>query len=137
MVGRDESRELGDSLATLGEYRSNVLALHPLPKPLLYGVLKGARAAILPSLADNLPNASIESLQHGVPIIGSNGASLDEIVEVGVTGELAELGNIQELSDLIVKFWQEKSAVLPGFVWEGFPGHSNSTTRLLEFLGQA
>jgi glycosyltransferase involved in cell wall biosynthesis len=134
MVGQDTSGMLGRYLAALREYRSHVLVLHPLPKRDLYRLLKGARATIVPSLVDNLPNAAIESLLHGIPIIGSNGASIDEIVEVGVTGELAEINSTEELSGLIVKFWQERTPVQPGFNWRGTPGEKFTANALLDFI---
>ena len=39
-----------------------------------------------PSLADNLPNAAIEGLLLGVPVVAFAGASLDELIEPGATG---------------------------------------------------
>ncbi len=134
MVGEDSSNELADRLAMLGEFRRNVLVLHPLPKNELYSLLKRARAAILPSLVDNLPNAVIESLQLGVPVIGSNGASIDEIVQEGATGELAELGNCEELADLIVRFWHDKTPVKSGFIWNGFSDEENPVAALVNLI---
>ena len=119
IVGKDSNGNLEANLHSLGEYRGNLVVFPPLPQNELFGILSGATAAIFPTLVDNLPNAVIESLQHGIPVIGSNGASIDELVEDGVTGELAEMGNREQLSDLIVKCWQGKSSARRGFRWGG------------------
>lgn len=137
MIGQNTGNTLENDLSNFPNFGNNIILLHPLPQNELYRVLKGARAAIIPSIVDNLPNAAVESLLHGVPIIGSKGASIDEIVEEGVTGELAEMYNIEALSNIIVRFWQEKTSVKPGFTWSGFPKGAKSTTELLELIKEA
>ncbi len=104
-IGRGKMNDLKSFLAELGRYRANVTFLYPMPKPLLHGWLRGADAAVLPSLVDNLPNTVIESLTLGVPVIGSAGASIDELVEPGVTGELVPIGDDRALADAILKVW--------------------------------
>ncbi|NJL30590.1 MAG: glycosyltransferase family 4 protein [Phycisphaerales bacterium] len=79
--------------------------LGPLPKAQLYAVLKRAWATVLPSEVDNLPNTVIESLMHGKPVIGTYGASINELVEDGCTGGLVPLGNDQALADMMVRAW--------------------------------
>lgn len=108
MIGKGNFRQVGDWLSDLGSHRSKVLALYPLTKNELYSVLQKADAAILPSLVDNLPNTVIESLSLGVPVIGTQGASIDELVEDGASGILIESGNIKALSDAIVKTWRNE-----------------------------
>ena len=61
---------------------------------------------MLPSLADNLPNAVAESLALSVPVIGSRGASIDEMVEHGRSGELVPLGDVEALADALVRAWR-------------------------------
>jgi glycosyltransferase involved in cell wall biosynthesis len=119
IVGKDSTGNLEAKLRSLGEYRDNLLVFPPLPQNDLFAILSGATAAIFPTLVDNLPNAVIESLQHGIPVIGSNGASIDELVEDGITGELVEMKNREQLSNLIVKFWRGKSLARRGFRWGG------------------
>lgn len=119
MVGWDVRNDIEDRLLALGEHRANVQVFPHLPQGDLFDILSGAAAAILPSLVDNLPNAVIESLQHGIPVIGSKGASIDELVEEGITGELAEIEDTEQLSNLIVKFWRGNSPVKRGFQWSG------------------
>jgi glycogen synthase len=89
----------------------------PLPRPQLYTVLARAEAAVLPSQVDNLPNTVIESLLLGVPVIGSRGASIDELVEDGRTGYLVPMGNAVSLSATLLSVWQNASVVKTGFRW--------------------
>jgi glycosyltransferase involved in cell wall biosynthesis len=90
----------------------------PLPRPELYAVLKRAEAAILPSQVDNLPNTVIESLMLGVPVIGTRGASIDELVEEDMTGHLVPCGDAGALAATLVRIWSRASPVRKGFEWD-------------------
>ena len=46
----------------------------------------GPMRVVQPSLVDNLPNAAIESLLLGIPVVAFDGFSLGELVEPGVSG---------------------------------------------------
>jgi glycosyltransferase involved in cell wall biosynthesis len=118
-VGKGDFKELSSLLAGLGRHRSKVLALYPLTKPELYAVLQRAEAAVLPSLCDNLPNTVIESLMLGIPVIGTRGASIDELVEQGVTGELVAQGDVEGLAAALVRVWRGQSQARKGFAWWG------------------
>jgi glycogen(starch) synthase len=118
-VGRGNFDEITSLRDSLGQHRCNIQLLYPLAKPDLYAVLQRADAAVLPSLVDNLPNTVIESLTMGVPVIGTRGASIDELVEDGVTGNLVESGDVEGLALAIVKFWRGDKAVRKGFTWSG------------------
>ena len=99
-----------------GSHAEKVLWLGAIEKPLLYAIVQKAVAAVLPSRVDNLPNTVIESLLLGVPVIGSAGASIDELVEPGVCGELAPIGDSEALARLMLKAWRgEVSWVGAGF----------------------
>ena len=74
----------------------------PLDKPELYAVVAAAQASVLPSRMDNLPNTVIESLALGTPVVGSDGASIDELVTPGVNGSLVPIGNVQALAEAMV-----------------------------------
>lgn len=101
-----------------GPQRDRVIWLGRLPKPQLYAVLRRAEAAVLPSLVDNLPNTVIESLMFGIPVIGSAGASINELVEPGITGELVHLGDVPALAAALVRLWRGQSPVRKGFRWQ-------------------
>lgn len=103
--------------AQWGERAKQVIYTGPLPRAQLLAVLDKAEVAVLPSLADNLPNTVIESLSLGVPVVGSRGASIDELVEDGITGYLVELGDAQRLAYVLVEVWNNRLPALKGFKW--------------------
>lgn len=117
-VGRE--RQVGEMKkyrSLWGENTSKILWFEGLKKDELYSVLKNAEVSVLPSRVDNLPNTVIESLFFKVPVIGSNGASIDELVEPGKSGELIEIGNVQQLSKAIIEAWNNKELWLKeGFI---------------------
>jgi asparagine synthase (glutamine-hydrolysing) len=96
----EESRQLW------GDRANQVKWLGPIERPVLYAILKKAEAAVLPSRCDNLPNTVIESLLFGVPVIGTDGASIDELVEPGVCGELVPIENATALAQAMIRVWR-------------------------------
>lgn len=70
----------------------------------LYPVIQNARTVILPSLADNLPNAAIESMWFERVVIGSRIASFDQLIQDGVSGLLVEPVPDQ-ISESVVRAW--------------------------------
>lgn len=91
-----------------GKQSSNVLWLREIPKPSLYAVLKRAEATVLPSRCDNLPNTALESLSLGIPVIGSQGASFDELIEPGINGELVPIEDPIALAKVLLKVWRKE-----------------------------
>jgi glycosyltransferase involved in cell wall biosynthesis len=93
---------------------SQVTWLGHIPKPQLYAVLRRAEAVVIPSRVDNLPNTLIESLLLNVPVIGSLGASIDELVEPGTSGELVPIGDPAALAGVLVKAWRREVPWIAG-----------------------
>jgi len=91
-----------------GKHASQVKWPGEIAKPKLYAVLKQAEAVVLPSRCDNLPNTAIESLFFGVPVIGSQGASFDELIESGINGELVPIGDPAALARVLLKVWRKE-----------------------------
>ncbi|MDY6989118.1 MAG: glycosyltransferase family 4 protein [Thermodesulfobacteriota bacterium] len=89
-----------------GDFKDRVLHLDVLPHSQLYPIIKGARAVVLPSLIDNFPNTMLESMALGKVVIGTNGASFEELIDHGVSGFLVEPHNAQALSEGMEKVWK-------------------------------
>ncbi len=87
---------------------SQVIWLGDIERPLLYGVLKLAKASVLPSHSDNIPNTAIESLSLGIPIIATKGASIDELIEPGFSGELVPIGDPVALAKSMLRVWRNE-----------------------------
>ena len=56
---------------------------------------------VLPSLEDNLPNAVLESMACGTPVIGFNIGGIPDMLRQGETGILAQVRNTEELAEQI------------------------------------
>jgi glycogen synthase len=99
-----------------GDRADQVAVLGTVDKSITYGVLKRAVASVLPSSVDNLPNTVIESLILGVPVIGSDGASIDELVEDGRSGALVPIGDASALARAMNDAWSGRA----GWLGAGF-----------------
>jgi glycosyltransferase involved in cell wall biosynthesis len=104
--------------ALWGERAKQIHVTGPLPRSQIYAVLQRAEAAVLPSQVDNLPNTVIESLMLGIPVLGTRGASIDELVEENVTGHLVEPGDMQGLGAALIRMWTGQTPVKKGFLWQ-------------------
>jgi glycosyltransferase involved in cell wall biosynthesis len=63
----------------------------------LYPFLKHALFAVMPSLWENLANASLEALDMGLPVIATQGCGFGEVIVDGVTGLLVPPGAVEPL----------------------------------------
>jgi glycosyltransferase involved in cell wall biosynthesis len=86
------------------EQQDHVQWMGPLSRAELHPIVRNAVATVVPSRGDNLPNSAIESLSFGIPVIGSNGASIDEIVDRRC-GELVPIGDAEALAAAMVRAW--------------------------------
>jgi glycosyltransferase involved in cell wall biosynthesis len=117
-----------------GQRAEQVHVTGPLVRAQTYAVLQRADATVLPSLVDNLPNTVIESLMLGVLVIGTRGASIDELVEEGKTGHLVEVGDPRGLADALVRMWFRQTPVRKGFSWDSDIAREMSPARAVENL---
>jgi len=67
----------------------------------LYPIIKGSFAVVLPSLIDNFPNACLEAMAFGKVVIGTNGASFEELIVNGQSGLLCKPGDPVSLRESI------------------------------------
>jgi glycogen(starch) synthase len=117
-AGIDRGQRLPGWRALWGARRHQVHWLGSLSRPDLHAIVARAEAAVLPTRFDNLPNTAIESLALGVPVIGTIGASIEELVTPGRDGDLVPIGDPAALADAIVARWcaptpRERTARLP------------------------
>ncbi len=75
------------------------------PHNQLYPVIKGARLVVLPSLIDNFPNTCLEAMALAKPVVGTTGASFEELIVEGKTGFLVPAGEVDALADKINEVW--------------------------------
>lgn len=81
-----------------GQYHHNILYFPAMNnKEQLYSFIEHAEACILPSRFDNLPNTCIESMALGQIVIGTNGASFEQLIRDGYNGYLIDRDDKEQL----------------------------------------
>ncbi len=80
-----------------GPHHARIIGLGSLRHDQLYPVISSAYCVWLPSLIDNLPNACLESMALGKVVIGTRGASFEQLIDDGVNGVLCEIGDSSSL----------------------------------------
>lgn len=83
------------------EYADRVIFLGKLRQEELFPIINHALFCVMPSRIDNLPNTCIEAMALGKVVIGTFGASFEQLIENGNSGFLVERENEKELIDMI------------------------------------
>ena len=109
-VGQDMGSPLASSMkdyarSQCSEYAERLIFLPQLPHQQLYPIIARAHLVVLPSLIDNLPNACLEAMALGKPVVGTVGTSFDELITDGETGFLVAPDNVNALSQAITAAW--------------------------------
>jgi len=133
-AGIDRGGLLPGWRAQWGARRHQVHWLGELSHTLMLAVIAAAEAAVLPTRFDNLPNSAIESLSLGVPVIGTIGASLEELVISQRDGDLVPIADPAALAAAIAARWSRG----PGAERAGVPAHlapDAAVDRLLAVAG--
>ncbi len=73
----------------------------PLPKAQLYPVIAESLGVLMPSRVDNYPNACLEAQSLGIPVVGSDDSSLEEMITEGETGFLAKNGDAASIFEAV------------------------------------
>jgi glycosyltransferase involved in cell wall biosynthesis len=116
LVGRDMESDLAPSMAQYAralsdQYQDRLIVLEQLPHTQLYPIIEGAHLVVLPSLLDNAPNACLEAMALGKPVLGTTGASFEELISDQLTGFLVAPDDVAALSDKIVSAWKDPRLV--------------------------
>lgn len=85
------------TLALAGKHSDRVHFLGEVQHDRLFPLIRGAKAVVLPSLVDNLPNTCLEAMALAKVVVGTRGTSFEELLEDGVSGILCQPGNPQSL----------------------------------------
>lgn len=73
-----------------GKCADRVIYAGCLTREQLYPLIQNAEVCLLPSRMENLPNACIEAMAMGKIVVGTNGASFEQLIDNGVSGFLCE-----------------------------------------------
>jgi glycosyltransferase involved in cell wall biosynthesis len=101
-VGSDPGKYRGRTMSEhvklmAGVHGDRVLCLGKLAHPALYPIIEGALAVALPSLVDNFPNTCLEAMGMQKVVVGTSGASFDQLIRDGESGLLCRPGDPGQL----------------------------------------
>ena len=75
----------------------------------LHQLIAQARFTVYPSQwYENCPFSVMESQMYGTPVLGADIGGIPELITDGVTGELFESGNANQLKEKILSLWHDR-----------------------------
>lgn len=80
-----------------GKHKDRFVYMKALPNTLLYPIVKHADFVIMPSLIENFSNACLEAMYFERVVIGTDGASYEQLIEDGKSGLLCIPGDSESL----------------------------------------
>lgn len=80
-----------------GKCVDRVILSNALTHEQLYPVIKKADFVVLPSFMENMSNACIEAMYFGRVVIGTDGASFEQLITHGESGFLCRIGDSDDL----------------------------------------
>jgi len=84
-----------------GQNAFRVIFFERQPHATLFPLIRHAKAVLLPSRVDNLPNACIEAMGLKKIVIGSRGASFEQLIEDGKSGLLCQAGDANSIETAV------------------------------------
>jgi glycosyltransferase involved in cell wall biosynthesis len=101
-IGRDLTWKDGVAASdyiyqNLKDYGNRVKVLGSLRHPQLFPIIRRSNFVVLPSLAENFPNACLEAMWLKKVVIGTLGRSFDQLITHSENGFLCEPGDINSL----------------------------------------
>jgi glycosyltransferase involved in cell wall biosynthesis len=98
-------------LAQACPHPERIVFLGSVDREKAISVMKGALFVVLPSVTEGLPIVAVESMAAGRPLIGSSISGIAAVVWDGYNGRLFPPRDIGELSSLLRKYCQDRSAL--------------------------
>lgn len=82
----------------------------PLPRERLTDQYRDAALFVLPSRAEGMPNAILEAMAHGLPVVATKVGSIPEVLEEGLGGKLVEPGDRRALGKALAALLEDPAA---------------------------
>jgi glycosyltransferase involved in cell wall biosynthesis len=102
-TGQPMDEYISERLHSFGD---RVKILPPIRHDKLYPFIHHAKAVILPSLIDNLPNTCLEAMGLGKVVVATTGSCFEQVIENGISGILVAPGDSLALVNGIRKAWE-------------------------------
>lgn len=80
-----------------GKCKKRVIVLKALEHKILYPIIENSEFIVMPSIMDNLPNTCIESMFLSKIVIGTYGASFEQLIVHRKNGLLCKIGDSEDL----------------------------------------
>lgn len=80
-----------------GKCADRVIVSSAMPHDCLYPVISHAEFVVLPSYMENMSNACIEAMYFERVVIGTDGASFEQLITHGQNGLLCQIGSSEDL----------------------------------------
>lgn len=103
IIGSGDGKLVGEIKENAKEYEKRVIYHDALGFSQLLPIIKNAQAIMLPSLTENFSNACVESMALEKIVIGTRGASFDQLIEDGVNGFLCDIGDADSLVNAVMR----------------------------------
>lgn len=98
----------------------------PVPHDEIPSVLAGARALVLCSREEGVPNVVLEALAAGRPVIAAPVGAIPELLQDGVNGLLVPLGDVSVLARAFVALTDDE-------IWERLAAHTRASVRRFDW----
>jgi glycosyltransferase involved in cell wall biosynthesis len=106
ITGPEAGRLKCELRSHLGDYVHRVAILPAQRHEVLLPIVRHARLVVLPSRVDNLSNACLEAMGLGRVVIGTRGASFEQLIQHGLNGFLVAQDDQEELAATIDLAWR-------------------------------
>lgn len=118
MLDEDDKKISAHELVkkSAGKYSDRVLYAGRIVRKQLYPLIQNAEICLLPSRIDNLPNACIEAMAMGKIVIGTDGASFEQLIDDRISGFLCKKNDKASFMQAVMEALQMDTKAKEGMV---------------------
>lgn len=109
-IGKEGDALLKQLFDEAKEFKNRIIYIAAQQHERLYPIIRNAQIVTMPSLMDNFPNGCVEAMYLGKIVIGTRGASFEQLITNGANGFLCEIGDGQGLLQRMEEALQMKEA---------------------------
>lgn len=101
LLGDGELSWIFEIMKNAKEYSERIIYHEAVGFSQLIPIIKSAELVILPSLMENFSNACVESMALGQIVLGTQGASFEQLIMDGENGVLCQIGDAENFVDKV------------------------------------
>ena len=98
-------REVANSISNLG--LSNIVSLGWMEQKEVIGILDCSHVFILPSHTEGFPNALLEAMANGLPVITTRVGAIPDSVKRDVNGLFVDIKDAQSISEIMRRYIED------------------------------